>query len=64
LGGEASDPSIELGSLLRVDPARWYPFRQPICVDPAHPAFLQEMGVVITTEQGQVANTALYVPSV
>src|SRR5688572_27945887 len=54
LSSETSDPSIELGLLLRVDPARRYPFRQPVAADATAPAILQEMGVVITAEQGQV----------
>jgi hypothetical protein len=61
---QASDSGVELGSLFRVDPARRYPFRQTGSVDAAHPASLQEMGVVISAEQGQVANTALNVPRV
>ena len=54
LGVEASDAGVELGSLILVDPSRWYPFRQTITVHPAGPAFLQEMGVVISAKQGQI----------
>jgi hypothetical protein len=47
LGVEASDASVDLGSLLLVDPLRRYPFRQSIWVHLTCPAFLQEVGVVI-----------------
>jgi hypothetical protein len=63
LGVEASDAGVELGSLIVVDPPGRYPFRQTVGVHPAGPALLQEVGVVIPTEQGQIANTALRVPS-
>jgi hypothetical protein len=53
LGVEASDSAVELRALFGIEPARWYPFRQPIVVDPAAPALLQEMGVV-STDQGQI----------
>jgi hypothetical protein len=63
LGVEASDAGVDLGSLLLVDPPGWYPFGQTVGVDAAGPAFLQEVGVVVSAEQAQIANTALSVPS-
>jgi hypothetical protein len=45
-----------------VDPAGWDPFGQPVSIHLAGPAFLQEMGVVVSAEQGQIANTSLNVP--
>jgi len=63
LGVEASDACVDLGSLLLVDPPGWYPFGQTVGVDAAGPAFLQEVGVVVSAEQAQIANTALSVPS-
>jgi len=48
---------------LLVDPPGWYPFGQTVGVDAAGPAFLQEVGVVVSAEQAQIANTALSVPS-
>ena len=62
LGVEASDAGVDLGSLVLVDPPGRYPFRQTISVHPAGPALLQEVGVVVSAEQGQIANTALNVP--
>ena len=59
LGVEAFD----VGSLVLVDPVGWCPFGQPVDVDAAGPAFLQEVGVVVTAEQSELANTALNVPS-
>ena len=57
------DAGIDVGLLILVDPSGWDPFGEPVSVDAAAPAFLQEMGVVIPTEQGEIANTALRVPS-
>jgi hypothetical protein len=54
LGVHASNPCVELGPLVPVDPPRRYPFRQTVGVHPAGPAFLQEMGVVIPAEQRQI----------
>jgi hypothetical protein len=54
LGVEASDACVDLGSLLLVDPPWRYPFRQTVGVDAASPAFLQEVGVVVSAEQGQI----------
>jgi hypothetical protein len=51
---QPSDAGVELGSLIVVDPPGRYPFRQTVGVDPAGPAFLQEVGVVISAEQGQI----------
>ncbi len=42
---------VELRSLLGVDLAGRYPFRQPILVDAAGPTLLHEMGVVVAAEQ-------------
>jgi hypothetical protein len=49
LSVELLDAGVDLGSLLLVDPLRRYPFRQPIRVHLTCPAFLQEVGVVIST---------------
>ena len=54
LGVEASDAGVDLGSLVVVDPPRWYPFRQTVGVHSAGPALLQKVGVVISAEQRQV----------
>ena len=43
-----------MGLLIVVDPAGWDPFGEPVSVDAAGPAFLQEMGVVVSAEQGQI----------
>ena len=64
LGVYSLDAGIDVGLLILVDPSGWDPFGEPVSVDAAAPAFLQEMGVVIPTEQGEIANTALRVPSV
>jgi hypothetical protein len=54
LGVEASDACVDLRSLLLVDPPWRYPFRQTMSVHPAGPALLQEVGVVVSAEQGQI----------
>ena len=54
LGVEASDAGVDLGSLLLVDPPGRYPFGQTVGVDAAGPAFLQEVGVVVSAEQAQI----------
>ena len=59
LGVEAFD----VGLLILVDPAGRDPFGEPFSVDAAGPAFLQEVGVVVSAEQRQIANTSLNVPS-
>ena len=58
LGVEALDAGVDVRSLILVDPAGWDPFGQSVGIDPAGPAFLQEMGVVITAEQGEVVQIA------
>jgi hypothetical protein len=50
LGVEASDAGVDLGSLVLVDPPGRYPFGQTVGVDAAGPAFLQEVGVVVSAE--------------
>ena len=54
LGVEASDAGVGVGVLILVDPAGWDPFGEPVGVDAAGPAFLQEVGVVVSAEQGQI----------
>ena len=51
---DAFDAGVDVGLLIVVDPAGWDPFRQALSVDAAGPAFLQEMGVVVSAEQGQI----------
>ena len=51
---DALDAGIDVGLLILVDPAWWYPFGEPVGVDAAGPAFLQEVGVVVSAEQGQI----------
>jgi len=63
LGVDSLDAGIDVGLLILVDPAGWDPFGQPVSIHLAGPAFLQEMGVVVSAEQqGQIANTSLNVP--
>ncbi|HJY43818.1 MAG TPA: hypothetical protein VJ301_04300, partial [Propionibacteriaceae bacterium] len=52
------DSAVELEALLRVNPPGRYPLRQTIRVDPAAPAFLQEMGVVVTAERARLEDLA------
>jgi hypothetical protein len=54
LGIEASDAGIDVGLLILIDPSGWYPFGEPVSVHPARPAFLQEVGVVVSAEQSQI----------
>ncbi len=54
LGVEALDAGVDVGLLILVDPAGWDPFGEPVGVDAAGPAFLQEVGVVVSAEQGQI----------
>ena len=54
LGVEALDAGVEVGLLILVDPFWWCPFGQPVGVDAAGPAFLEEVGVVVSAEQSQV----------
>jgi hypothetical protein len=49
---QPSDAGVDVGLLILVDPAGWDPFRQPVGVDAAAPAFLCEVGVVVSAEQG------------
>jgi hypothetical protein len=60
---DAPDAGVDVGLLILVDPPWWYPFGEPVGVDAAGPAFLQEVGVVVSAEQSQIASTALRVPS-
>jgi len=50
----ALDAGVDVGLLMLVDPAGWDPFGEPVGVDAAGPAFLQEVGVVVSAEQGQI----------
>jgi hypothetical protein len=54
LGVDALDASVDVGLLILVDPAWWNPFGQHVDIDAAAPAFLQEMGVVVSAEQSQI----------
>jgi hypothetical protein len=58
------DAGVGVGLLMLVDPAGWDPFGEPVGVDVAGPPFLQEMGVVVSAQQSEIANTALNVPVV
>jgi hypothetical protein len=60
---DALDAGVGVGLLMLVDPSGWDPFGEPVGVDAAAPAFLQEVGVVVSAEQGQIVNTALNVPA-
>ena len=51
---QPSDAGVDVGLLILVDPPRWDPFRQPLSIDAAAPAFLCEVGVVVSAEQGHV----------
>ena len=46
--------SFDVGLLMLVDPAGWDPFRKPVDIHVAGPSFLQEVGVVVSAEQGQI----------
>jgi transposase len=48
---ESSDASVELGSLVVVDPAGRYPLRQPFGVHTAGPTLLQKMRVMVATQE-------------
>ena len=54
LGVEASNASVDVRLLTLVDPAGRDPFRKPVDIHVAGPAFLQEMGVVVSAEQGEI----------
>ena len=59
MGVEALDAGVEVGLLILVDPFWWCPFGQPVGVDAAGPAFLEEVGVVVSAEQGQVVQVGV-----
>jgi hypothetical protein len=54
LGVYALDAGVDVGLLMLVDPSGWDPFGEPVGVDAAGPPFLQEVGVVVSAEQGQI----------
>ena len=54
MGVDALDASVDVGLLILVDPSGWYPFGEPVGVDATGPAFLQEVGVVVSAEQSQI----------
>jgi hypothetical protein len=51
---ETPDAGVDVGLLVVVDPAGWDPFGEPVAVDAAAPAFVQEMRVVVSAQQSQV----------
>ena len=51
LGVYSLDAGIDVGLLILVYPAGWDPFGEPVSVDAAAPAFLLEVGVVVSAEQ-------------
>ena len=63
LGVYSFDAGVDVGLLMLVDPAGWDPFGEPVDIELTAPAFLQEVGVVVSAQQGEIANTALNVPS-
>jgi hypothetical protein len=48
------DAIVGVGLLILVDPSGWDPFGEPVGVDATGPAFLQEVGVVVSAEQSQI----------
>ena len=48
---QSLNAAMDVGLLLGVDPSWRDPFRQPVGIHLAHPAFLQEMRVVVSAEQ-------------
>jgi hypothetical protein len=54
LVADALDAGVDVRLLILVDPPWWYPFGEPVGVDATGPAFLQEMGVVVSAEQSQI----------
>ena len=54
LGVYSLDAGVGVGLLMLVDPAGWDPFGEPVGVDAAGPPFLQEVGVVVSAEQGEI----------
>jgi hypothetical protein len=59
---QPSDAGVDVGSLIMVDPAGRDLFGQPVGNDAASPAFLQEVGVVVWAEQGQVGDSRVVAP--
>ena len=51
---DASDAGVDVGLLISVDPPRRDPFGETVGIDAAAPAFLLEVGVVVSAEQSQV----------
>ena len=51
---DSLDAGVDVGLLMLVDPAGWDPFGEPVGVELAAPAFLQEVGVVVSAEQGEI----------
>ena len=54
LGMDSLDAGVGVGLLMLVDPSGWDPFRKPVDIHVAGPPFLQEMGVVVSAEHGQI----------
>ena len=54
LGVYSLDAGVGVGLLMLVDPSWWDPFGEPVGVELAAPAFLQEVGVVVSAEQGEI----------
>jgi len=52
LGVYSLDAGVGVGLLMLVDPAGWDPFGEPVDIELAAPAFLQEVGVVVSAQQG------------
>jgi len=48
------DAGVGVGLLMLVDPAGWDPFGEPVDIELAAPAFLQEMGVVVSAQQSEI----------
>ena len=51
---DSLDAGVGVGLLMLVDPAGWDPFGEPVDIHVAGPPFLQEVGVVVSAEQGQI----------
>ena len=54
LGVEALDSGVDVGLLLLVDPPWWDPFGEAVGIHLAGPPFLQEVGVVVSAEEGSI----------
>jgi hypothetical protein len=63
LGVDAFDAIVDVGLLILVDPLGRDPFGESVGVDAAAPAFLQEVGVVIPTEQGEIGDGRVVAPN-